>query len=70
VFEDDDDREYRVVRNDEDQHSIWPTSHPTPPGWTATGFQGRKADCLAHIASVWTDLRPRSLRADPADRAG
>ncbi|MGC5341741.1 MbtH family NRPS accessory protein [Streptomyces sp. AM 4-1-1] len=52
-----------VVRNDEDQYSIWESAAGDPPdGWTATGFSGPRADCLGHIEEVWTDLRPRSLR--------
>jgi MbtH protein len=53
---------YLVVRNDEDQHSIWAADLALPAGWQATGFTGAKQDCLAHIDEVWTDMRPRSLR--------
>jgi MbtH protein len=53
---------FRVVCNDEGQYSVWPADLAMPPGWRQTGFQGAKADCLAHIDEVWTDLRPRSLR--------
>jgi MbtH protein len=60
---DTDTRRYDVVRNDEDQYSIWPTDRPLPTGWDAVGVSGSKADCLEHISQVWTDLRPRSLRA-------
>jgi len=62
MFEDGTDREYHVVRNDEEQYSIWPTSHPLPPGWIATNHRGTKESCLAVINEVWTDLRPRSSR--------
>lgn len=62
MFEDDTDREYQVVANDEEQYSIWPTSHPLPSGWRAAGPTGTKAECLAAIAEVWTDLRPKSAR--------
>lgn len=62
MFEDDTDRAYRVVRNDEDRYSVWPTSHPLPPGWHATGPVGSKAECLAVIDRVWTDLRPAPVR--------
>ena len=31
-------------------------------GWSDVGVTGSKADCLAYIATVWTDPRPRSLR--------
>lgn len=57
-----DDRTYIVVANAEEQYSIWPAGRDIPPGWTGRGFTGAKEDCLAYIAEVWTDLRPRSLR--------
>lgn len=53
---------YRVVRNAEEQHSILPAGVPLPKGWTATGFTGDRAACLAHLDATWTDLRPLSLR--------
>jgi MbtH protein len=62
MFEDDDDREYAVVINDEEQYSIWPADREPPAGWTAVGVSGPKADCLAHIEVVWRDMRPKSLR--------
>jgi MbtH protein len=62
MFEDDDDRRYLVVLNDEEQYSVWPEDEPVPAGWRATGVAGAKAQCLEHIREVWTDLRPKSLR--------
>ena len=56
MFEDDDDREYHVVRNDAGQYSIWPASHPLPAGWQEEGRSGRKPECLEYVAQVWTDL--------------
>lgn len=53
---------YAVVVNDEEQHSIWPVAKPLPAGWFREGFEGEKAECLAHIDEVWTDIRPLSLR--------
>jgi MbtH protein len=57
-----DDIEYTVVVNHEEQYSIWPTGSGVPAGWTQVGRQGTKDECLAHIAEVWTDMRPLSLR--------
>ncbi|MEW2050550.1 MbtH family protein [Streptomyces sp. NPDC051445] len=57
-----DDRTYRVVRNDEDQYSIWWAERDLPAGWTAEGTEGTREQCLSRIAEVWTDMRPRSLR--------
>lgn len=53
---------YRVVVNHEEQYSIWPVDREIPAGWKEAGKQGTKADCLAYINEVWTDMRPLSLR--------
>jgi MbtH protein len=57
-----DDRTYFVVVNHEEQYSIWPEGRDIPLGWRATGPKGTKQECLAHIETVWTDMRPLSLR--------
>ena len=31
-------------------------------GWNDAGKSGMKAECLAYIEEVWTDMRPLSLR--------
>jgi hypothetical protein len=33
-----------------------------PLGWKGVGKVGLKAECLAYIKEVWTDMRPLSLR--------
>jgi MbtH protein len=48
--------------NDEEQYSIWLASRPLPAGWVKNGPTATKAECLAHIKEVWTDMRPLSLR--------
>ena len=53
---------YRVVLNHEEQYSIWPEDREIPPGWRDAGKCGPKAECLAYIREVWTDMRPLSLR--------
>jgi MbtH protein len=54
--------QHKVVVNTEEQYSIWPAGRQVPPGWREIGVSGARDECLAHIAQVWTDLRPRSLR--------
>jgi MbtH protein len=54
--------EYVVVRNHEDQYSIWRAGQELPAGWEAVGKHGSKDDCLSYIEEVWTDMRPLSLR--------
>nr|BFE59781.1 MbtH family NRPS accessory protein [Dactylosporangium thailandense] len=53
---------FAVVVNHEEQHSVWPDGRTVPAGWRDTGVRGTRAECLAHIAQVWTDLRPLSVR--------
>ncbi|HEU4556707.1 MAG TPA: MbtH family NRPS accessory protein [Longimicrobium sp.] len=60
---------YMVVVNHEEQYSIWPADRELPLGWSATGFQGTKEQCLKHIEEVWTDMRPKSLREQMEEAA-
>jgi uncharacterized protein YbdZ (MbtH family) len=53
---------YKVVVNHEEQYSIWPADRENPLGWRDVGKSGPKAECLAYIEDVWTDMRPLSLR--------
>ncbi len=53
---------YKVVVNHEEQYSIWPADMPNPLGWNDAGKSGLKAECLAYVKEVWTDMRPLSLR--------
>jgi MbtH protein len=58
----DDNTVYKVVVNHEEQYSIWPADRQNPPGWRDAGKSGPKAECLAYIKEVWTDMRPLSLQ--------
>jgi MbtH protein len=53
---------YKVVLNHEEQYSIWPSHRENALGWKDAGKSGTKAECLAYIKEVWTDMRPLSLR--------
>lgn len=57
----DDDRDYLVLVNDENQHSLWPADIDVPAGWSVAHGPASRADCLAHVEATWTDLRPASL---------
>jgi MbtH protein len=62
AWDDDEDKTiYTVVVNHEEQYSIWPEYKEIPKGWRAVGKSGLKAECLAYIEEVWTDMRPLSL---------
>lgn len=60
---------YKVVRNHEEQYSIWPADRENALGWFDVGKTGNKAECLAYISEVWTDMRPLSLRKKMEEQA-
>lgn len=62
IDEEEDTTVYKVVVNHEEQYSIWPVDRENPLGWRDGGRSGLKAECLAYINEVWTDMRPLSLR--------
>jgi len=68
--EQDENITYKVVVNHEEQYSIWPADRENPLGWRDAGKSGSKAECLAYIKEVWTDMRPLSLRKQMDESAG
>jgi MbtH protein len=58
----DDERSYVVLKNDEEQYSLWPLELTIPAGWQEAGKRGTKAECLEYVDKVWIDMRPLSLR--------
>lgn len=67
--EEEDERQYRVVLNDEEQYSIYLADRPLPNGWRPEGKVGGREECLQYIEEVWIDMRPASLR-DPVEQPG
>ena len=59
---DDEGSLFKVVVNHERQYSIWPQDRDSLLGWDEEGKEGTKAECLAYIEEVWTDMRPLSLQ--------
>ena len=53
---------FRVLRNDEEQYSLWPAAKEIPAGWISVEGPTSKERCLAFVESNWTDMRPKSLR--------
>ncbi|AVT28460.1 MULTISPECIES: MbtH family protein [unclassified Plantactinospora] len=58
----DPDRSYLVLRNPEDQHSLWPADIDVPAGWSVVHGPDGRANCLGYVETHWTDLRPASSR--------
>ncbi|HEV7890935.1 MAG TPA: MbtH family protein [Pyrinomonadaceae bacterium] len=61
---------YKVVMNDEGVYYIWPADRENALGWSDAGKSGPKAECLAYIEEVWTDMRPLSIRDHIEKRMG
>ena len=53
---------YIVLKNNEEQYSLWPKSKKIPAGWEDTGAEGSKETCMAYVDREWVDMRPLSLR--------
>ncbi|MDX6741629.1 MbtH family protein [Actinocorallia sp. A-T 12471] len=58
---------YLIVVNAEDQHALWPDLVALPEGWTPVFGPEDRTVCLDHVATLWTDLRPASVRRFLAD---
>ncbi|MGH3906297.1 MAG: MbtH family protein [Pseudonocardiaceae bacterium] len=58
----DDNARYVVLRNGEEQYSLWLAGQDVPAGWHEVGKEGSKEECVAYVDEVWTDMRPSSLR--------
>ncbi|MBD8529983.1 MULTISPECIES: MbtH family NRPS accessory protein [unclassified Massilia] len=65
-FDEEDKTIYKVVLNHEKQYSIWPKERENALGWFDEGKFGLKQECLDHIDTVWTDMRPLSLQKQMA----
>lgn len=60
---DDQEATFKVLVNDEGQHSLWPAFAAVPAGWSVALADTDRATCLAHVEEHWTDMRPKSLAA-------
>ncbi len=57
-----DNSSFCVVVNSEQQYSYWFSDSQLPAGWKSTGFVGTRAECLAEVDNIWTDMRPLSVQ--------
>jgi len=62
MSDEDEGRRFTVVKNHEEQYSIWPQGQELPAGWVDAGKSGTRAECLDYVERVWVDMRPLSLR--------
>lgn len=59
---------FGIVVNTEGQYSVWPLGLAIPAGWKLQGTTGERAECLAVIGELWTDLVPKSARRNTSER--
>lgn len=52
---------FKILINQEQQHSLWPAQKAAPSGWAEAGFTGSKADCTKYVDENWQDMRPKTL---------
>ena len=52
---------FRVLVNDLQQHSLWPSFADVPAGWVLVFGPASRADCLEFVEENWTDITPRRL---------
>lgn len=57
------DVDYTVLRNPQNQHSLWPAVMAVPDGWSVVHGPGPRVDCLAYVRQYWVDLRPSDVAA-------
>lgn len=64
-----DDPTYKVVVNQEKQHSIWPADRENPLGWNDVGKSGTKEECLAYINKILEGMRPTTAGSNKPETA-
>ncbi|WP_166827580.1 MbtH family protein [Brevibacterium limosum] len=52
---------FRVLVNDLQQHSLWPSFADVPAGWVLVFGPASREDCLEFVEENWTDITPRRL---------
>ncbi|MFC0429200.1 MbtH family protein [Kutzneria buriramensis] len=65
---DDENGTFLVLRNHENQHSLWPSFAEVPAGWDVVKEASTRTEALDYVQQHWTDLRPASLVARMAAR--
>ncbi|MFJ1591680.1 MbtH family protein [Kitasatospora albolonga] len=57
---DDPEGTFLVLRNDNDQHSLWPGFAEVPAGWEIAFGPNGRTTCIDYIETHWIDIRPRT----------
>lgn len=60
---DDENGNFRVLINDDGQHSLWPSVADIPVGWTPVHGPDSRQSCADYVSEHWTDMWPASMAA-------
>lgn len=52
---------FRVIVNDLQQHSLWPSFADVPGGWVVMYGPQSREQCLEYVGQNWTDMLPRHV---------
>ncbi|MFE1578666.1 MbtH family protein [Streptomyces fradiae] len=63
---DDPDGTFVVLRNEENQHSLWPARMNVPDGWSVAFGEHGRGECLAYVEENWPDIRPAGAGRGPS----
>ncbi len=47
--ENQEEKTYKVVKNEANEHSIWPADRENAEGWNDAGKTGTRAECMSHV---------------------
>ena len=53
---------YLVLKNCEEQYSLWPECKKVPVAWEVVFGLESKKNCIQYVNETWVDMRPLSLR--------
>ncbi|WON75751.1 MbtH family protein [Serratia sp. UGAL515B_01] len=59
---DDERQTFLILRNHEQQYSLWPDFSPVPRGWTHVFGPAPHGQCVSWLEQHWQDMRPASQR--------
>ena len=51
-----------VLRNIEEQYSLWPAGNDVPAGWLVVHRAASRHEALEYVQLHWTNMMPASLR--------
>ncbi|WP_306418488.1 MbtH family protein [Arthrobacter glacialis] len=58
---DDTNATFRILVNDLQQHSLWPSFADVPKGWMVMFGPDGRQECLDFVSRSWTDMTPRTV---------